>query len=152
MNVKIRKAVRDDTPIILELIKGIAEYEKLSDQVTANIEVLEKELFDEKNANVILAYINDIPIGFALYFFNFSTFKGKKGLYLEDLFIKPEYRKQGYGNQMFDYLIQEAKRLNCGRMEWVCLDWNEPALEFYKKKKAVVLDDWKILRLDESKF
>ena len=152
MNVTIRKAKREDTPKILELIKGIAEYEKLSDQVEATMEVLEKELFDEENAYVILACIDDLTVGFALYFFNFSTFKGKKGLYLEDLFIMPKYRKQGIGNRMFDYLVQEAKRLNCGRMEWVCLDWNKPALDFYKGKKAIALDDWKILRLDESKF
>lgn len=152
MNAVIRKAQREEAPLILELIKGIADYENLTSQVEATVEMLEKELFDENNANVILAFVDENPIGFALYFFNFSTFKGKKGLYLEDLFIKPDYRKKGYGKQMFEYLVQEAKRLNCGRMEWVCLDWNEAALTFYKTKKAVVLEDWKILRLDESKF
>ncbi len=152
MNVTIRKAKREDTLVILDLIKGIAEYEKLSDQVEATKELLEQQLFEEKNAFVILACIENLVVGFALYFFNFSTFKGKKGLYLEDLYIKPEYRKQGIGNQMFDYLIQEAKSSNCGRMEWVCLEWNTPALNFYKRKKAIALDGWKTLRLDESEF
>ena len=101
---------------------------------------------------MILAIKENQPVGFALYFYNFSTFKGKKGLYLEDLYIKPNYRKKGIGNKMFDYLIQEAKSSNCGRMEWVCLEWNKPALDFYKGKKAIVLDDWKTLRLDESEF
>ncbi len=150
--LEIRKAKREDTSLILKMIKGIARYEQLLDQVEANIITLEKELFDEGNAFVLIAYQDKLPVGFALYFFNFSTFKGKKGLYLEDLFIIPEYRKQGIGNQLFDYLINEAKTKNCGRMEWVCLNWNIPAIDFYKKKKAVSMDDWISFRLDETLF
>lgn len=149
MNVTIKPAVREDTKTILDLIKGIAEYEKLSNQVVADEALLEQQLFDEKNAYVLLAYVDDLAVGFALYFYNFSTFKGKKGLYLEDLFIRQEYRKMGIGEKLFDELKQIAKTNNCGRMEWVCLDWNEPAKTFYRKKKATPMEDWIIFRLDE---
>ncbi len=152
MNTNIRHANRDDIPIILELIKGIADYEKLLDQVESSPDVLEQELFDEKNANVLLAYSKNQPVGFALYFNNFSTFKGKKGLYLEDLFVKPDFRGKGIGNDLFHSLVSIAKKSNCGRMEWVCLNWNEPAIEFYKKKKAEPLSDWTVFRLDEIDF
>jgi GNAT superfamily N-acetyltransferase len=100
----------------------------------------------------VLVYHLDIPVGFALYFYNFSTFKGKKGLYLEDLFILPDYRGLGFGKAVFEYLIGVAKENNCGRMEWVCLDWNKPAIEFYLKKNAVPLSDWTTYRIDESDF
>lgn len=152
MKIQIRKASRDDVPSILELIKGLANYEKLSDEVEATVEILEKEIFDDKNANVILASVNDLIVGFALYFYNFSTFKGKKGLYLEDIYIIPEYRNNGIGNQLFEYLKNESKLQNCGRMEWVCLEWNNKAIEFYKRKKAISLEDWIHFRLDESNF
>lgn len=150
--IEIKKAKREDTPLILQMIKGIAEYEKLLDQVKANAEILEKELFDEGNAFVIIAYQEKKPVGFALYFFNFSTFKGRKGLYLEDLYVIPEYRSKGVGNQLFEYLINEAKLKNCGRMEWVCLKWNLSAIDFYKKKKAIPMDGWITFRLDELSF
>lgn len=149
MNVAIKPATRSDTGIILDLIKGIAAYEKLSNQVVADETLLEQQLFDEENAYVLLAYVGDTAVGFALYFYNFSTFKGKKGLYLEDLFIREEYRKMGIGEKLFDELKQIAKTNNCGRMEWVCLDWNEPAKTFYRKKKATPMEDWIIFRLDE---
>ncbi|OQX93989.1 MAG: N-acetyltransferase [Tenericutes bacterium 4572_104] len=152
MEVKIKKAIITDVPIILDLIKGIAEYEKLLDQVETTKELLKQQLFEEKNAFVYLAYVNKKPVGFALYFYNFSTFKGRKGLYLEDLFVLPEYRSKGIGEQLFNTLIKEAKTNNCGRMEWVCLNWNEPAINFYKKKKAKSLDNWIIFRLDENNF
>jgi len=152
MALVIRMAERCDTSLVLSMIKGIAEYEKLLDQVEANPNLLERELFDEKNAKVLLAFLDDVAVGFALYFYNFSTFKGKKGLYLEDLFILPEYRGKGIGNSLFEHLIKLAKDNNCGRMEWVCLDWNKQAIEFYKKKKAVSLDEWTIYRLDERHF
>jgi len=152
MSINILHAKREDVLIILDLIKGIAEYEKLLDQVEANPKLLEQELFDENNAKVLLAYYDNQPVGFALYFYNFSTFKGKKGLYLEDLFIKPEFRGKGIGNDLFNQLISIAKRTGCGRMEWVCLNWNLPAIEFYKKKKAIPLSDWTVFRLDESDF
>jgi len=149
MNVTIKPATRSDTGAILDLIKGIAKYEKLSNQVVADEALLEQQLFDEVNAYVLLAYVNDTAVGFALYFYNFSTFKGKKGLYLEDLFIREEYRKKGIGEKLFDELKRIAKTNNCGRIEWVCLDWNEPAKTFYRKKKATPMEDWIIFRLDE---
>lgn len=152
MSVRICHAEKEDIPAILKLIKGIAEYEKLLDQVEATEELLEAQLFVENNAKVLLAKMDEKPVGFALYFFNFSTFKGKKGLYLEDLYILPEHRGKGIGKQLFDALIQEAKANECGRMEWVCLDWNQPAIDFYKKKKAIPMEDWTIFRLDESDF
>ncbi|MBI9009766.1 MAG: GNAT family N-acetyltransferase [Tenericutes bacterium] len=150
--VEIRKAKREDTPFILEMIRGIAKYEQLLDQVEADLINLEKELFDEGNAFVIIAYKDKLPVAFALYFYNFSTFKGKKGLYLEDLFVLPDYRKQGIGNQLFEYLVNEAKMKNCGRIEWVCLNWNSPAIDFYEKKNAVPMNDWITFRLDELLF
>ncbi len=152
MEIEIRKAMISDVPVILDLIKGIAEYEKLLNQVEATENLLEQQLFIKRNAFVYLAFVNEKPVGFALYFYNFSTFKGKKGLYLEDLFILPEYRSKGIGEKLFDTLIEEAKTNNCGRMEWVCLNWNKPAIGFYKKKKAKSLDDWIIFRLDENNF
>jgi len=152
MNLEIREASRCDTELILGMIRGIAEYEKLLDQVETDAKILERELFDEKNARVILAFVEKQPVAFALYFYNFSTFKGKKGLYLEDLFVLPEYRGKGIGNSLFDYLVKQAKAENCGRMEWVCLDWNQPAIDFYKKKKAIPMSDWTIYRLDERYF
>lgn len=152
MNLEIRSATRDDVPVILTLIKGIANYEQLLDQVEADEIILERELFIEKNAHVLLASIDGNIAGFALYFFNFSTFKGRKGLYLEDLFVKPDFRHKGIGHALFDYLVSIAKAKNCGRMEWVCLDWNQPAIDFYQKKKAKSMDGWKIYRLDEDDF
>lgn len=146
----IRKAKREDTPLILSCIKGIAEYEKLSSQVEATDAILEKSLFDQKEANVLLGFLDQELIGFALYFFNFSTFKGRKGLYLEDLFIYPEHRHKGYGKAFFKQLIQIANEENCGRMEWVCLDWNQPAIDFYTSLGAKPLNDWTIYRLDEK--
>lgn len=152
MSSYIRYATKEDVLIILDLIKGIADYEKLLDQVEANPELLEQELFVENNAKVLLAFYDNQPVGFALFFHNFSTFKGKKGLYLEDLFVKPDFRGKGIGNDLFNRLISIAKTSNCGRMEWVCLNWNEPAIDFYKKKKAIPLSDWTTFRLDENDF
>ena len=152
MNLEIRYAKEEDTKTVLDLIKGIAEYEKLSDQVIADERTLYNSLFVEKSAKVIIAYVDEVPAGFALFFYNFSTFKGRKGLYLEDLFVYKEYRKLGIGNALFDYLIKEAKANNCGRMEWVCLNWNQPAIDFYLKKKAKPMSEWTTFRIDEKDF
>ncbi len=149
-DLSIRPARQDECGLVLEFIEGIANYEKLSKYVTATKEGLYKALFEEKSCKVVIAFAKDIPVGFALYFYNFSTFKGKKGLYLEDLFVKEEYRHHGYGGKLFSYLAKEAKDEGCGRMEWVCLDWNESAIEFYRKLGASGLDDWTIFRLDEE--
>ncbi len=153
MSIEIRQAKKEEVGLVLKFIKGIAEYEKLSDQVEANEEILYDSLFVKEDAKVIIAFDeNKTPLGFALYFYNFSTFKGKKGLYLEDLFVYPEHRGKGYGNMLFKYLITEAKKNNCGRMEWVCLKWNRSAIEFYNKKGAQELSEWTTFRLDENKF
>lgn len=150
--IEIKKAERNDIPLIISFIKGLAEYEKLNHGLEVNELELEKEIFDEKNAEVVIAFYKSIPVGFALYFYNFSTFKGKKGLYLEDLFVLEAYRNKGIGKTLFQHLISLAKTNNCGRMEWVCLDWNQPAIDFYKKKKAKPLSDWTIFRIEETDF
>jgi len=149
-NLIIRKAIRSDTPLILECIRGIAEYEHLSDQVEATVSTLEASLFDRNEARVLLGFEGNQLIGFALYFYNFSTFKGKKGLYLEDLFVFEPFRHKGYGKAFFKELIQIAKQENCGRMEWVCLDWNQAAIDFYLSMNAKPMNDWTIYRLDEK--
>lgn len=146
----IRKAERLDAPLVLKCIQGIADYEKLSNQVETNLETLEASLFDRNEAQVLLGFEDQSLVGFALYFYNFSTFKGKKGLYLEDLFIFEPYRHKGYGKAFFKELIEIAKKENCGRMEWVCLDWNQSAIDFYLSMNAKPMNDWTIYRLDEN--
>ena len=148
--IKIKQAKRLDSKLILDFIKAIALYEKLGDAVEASVKDIETSIFDHQDAHVIIAYENDIPVGFALYFYNYSTFKGKKGLYLEDLFVKEAYRAKGIGNQLFDYLRARAKEENCGRMEWVCLNWNQSAIDFYRQKDAISMDDWTTFRIDEE--
>lgn len=152
MDIKIKKATRQDVFIIYDFIKRIAAYERLSNQVSATPSDIEKSIFIQEDAHVIIAYDQDQAVGFALYFYNFSTFTGKKGLYLEDLFVEETYRGKGIGNQLFEHLRQIAKKENCGRMEWVCLDWNQDAIDFYQKKGAKSMNDWTIFRLDESKL
>lgn len=149
---EIVEATEKDCSTIGQFIRYLAEYEKMSDEVIWTEESLYHELFIEKNARVLLAKENEEVIGFALYFFNFSTFVGKKGLYLEDLFIKPEYRNKGYGKAMFKKLAEIAIEKNCGRMEWVCLNWNEPSIEFYYQLGAIGMDEWTTYRLTEDKI
>lgn len=146
----IVKAERKDSKVIYDCIVGLAEYEKLLDQIDMNESTLEHAIFDLHEAEVILGKVDETVVGFALYFYNFSTFKAKKGLYLEDLFIFPEFRKNGYGKQLFLYLINEANEQGCRRMEWSCLDWNQPAIDFYHSLGAKRLEDWTIFRLDEK--
>jgi len=151
--MKIRFATKEDVPIILHLIKNIADYEKLLHEVTATEEILHDSLFVKKSAEVLLGERDGKVIGFALFFHNFSTFTGKRGLYLEDLFILPEYRHQGFGKQFFAELIKIAKDLDCGRMEWICLDWNTPAIQFYTKRlHAIPMNEWTVYRLSEEKL
>ncbi len=152
MNLEIRYAKPSESKLILEFIKGIAEYEKLSDQVIATEDNIKSSIFENKNANVIIAFLDGVPVGFALFFFNYSTFKGRKGLYLEDLFVYKEYRKLGIGKALFNELLKIAKEEKCGRMEWVCLDWNQPAIDFYLSKKARPLKEWTTFRIDEQDF
>lgn len=146
----IRKAVREDVPLILEFIKGIARYEKMENDVEATEETLEEQLFDKERAEVIFAMEDGKEVGFALFFHNFSTFVGRAGLYLEDLYVYPEYRGKGYGKALFMELVRIACERRCGRMEWVCLNWNTPSIDFYRSMGAVSLDEWTTYRLDKE--
>lgn len=142
-----RFAERKDAALILEFIKGLAEYEKLSDEVVATPETLEEWIFERQKAEVIFALQDGVEVGFALFFHNFSTFLGRAGLYLEDLFVKPAYRGKGYGKGLLAALAKIALERGCGRLEWVCLDWNKPSIDFYKSLGAVPMDDWTIYRV-----
>jgi GNAT superfamily N-acetyltransferase len=146
----IRRAKESDCGTVLDFIRKIAEYEHLSDQVVATESGLYQAIFVQHDCQVILAFEGEIPVGFALFFYNFSTFKGKKGLYLEDLYVEKGYRHQGIGKQLIGYLIQVAKTEHCGRMEWTCLDWNQSAIDFYSSLGAKPMSDWTIFRLDEE--
>ena len=143
----IREAQAGDAPLLFDLICGLAEYEKMRDEVEGDPETLHKNLFENNQANVLIGEENGVPVCFALYFYNFSTFQCKHGLYLEDLFVKPEYRGKGYGSAMLACLAKKAREEDCGRFEWICLDWNEPALKVYRKIGAVPLTGWTIQRL-----
>lgn len=149
---KIRKAERKDTGLIFQFIKELAVYEKMTDDVVATEEILEESLFDKSIAEVIFGEYKGEAVGFALFFHNFSTFVGRPGLYLEDIFIRPEARGRGFGKIIFSYLANLAKERNCGRMEWACLDWNTPSIEFYKSIGAIPMDGWTIYRAEEDTF
>jgi GNAT superfamily N-acetyltransferase len=142
----IRPAVEADVKLILQFIKGLGEYEKLSHEVVATQEKLHKTLFVQKMAEVIIGEYDGRPVGFALFFHNYSTFLGQAGIYLEDLFVVPEMRGKGFGKTMLKYLAKLAVERDCGRLEWACLDWNEPSICFYKGLGAKPLDDWTIFR------
>jgi GNAT superfamily N-acetyltransferase len=147
-DVHIVSASPEDVPIILELIRGLGEYERLSDEIVATEDGLRKWLFGERPAaEVVLAYVDTTVAGFALFFHNFSTFLGRPGLYLEDLFVKPEWRGRGIGQRLLVHLAALAVERGCGRMEWTVLDWNEPALRFYERMGARVMKEWKLCRL-----
>jgi GNAT superfamily N-acetyltransferase len=146
--LNIRDAVVTDIPVILQLIRDLATYERAPDEVVATEESLRDVLFgSEPSAKVILAFDGDEPVGFAVYFFNFSTWLGRPGLYLEDLFVKPETRGRGYGRALLVHLAQIANHRGCGRMEWAVLDWNESAIQFYKKLGAAPNHEWTVFRL-----
>lgn len=145
--MKFRFATINDVDKILEFIKELAEYEKMSDQVVADADLLRKWVFEEKKAEVIFALEDGNEVGFALFFHNFSTFLGKSGLYLEDLFVKPQYRGNGYGKGLLKELARIAVERDCGRFEWVCLDWNKPSIDLYLSLGAEPLEDWTIYRM-----
>lgn len=151
-NLSFRYATRDDVELILYFIKAIAKYEKMEDEVIATKESLEYWLFDKTQAEVIFAMLDNKEIGFALFFHNFSTFQGKAGLYLEDIFILESYRGKGYGKAIFKELATIALKRGCGRMEWCCLDWNIPSINFYKSMGAIPMDTWTTYRLDREKI
>ena len=147
-NFAIRPATAADVPIILELIRALATYERAPNDVTATEDGLSKVLFGEKPAaEVLLAFENETAVGFAVFFHNFSTWLGRPGLYLEDLFVRPEDRGKGYGRALLIHLAKIARARGCGRMEWAVLDWNEPAIEFYRKLGAKSMDEWTVFRL-----
>ena len=148
MHFSIRPATIDDVPVILALIRELAEYEKLSDEVVATDDVLRETLFgNQPGAEVLIASVDDQPAGFALFFHNFSTFLGLPGIYLEDLFVRPEFRGSGLGRTLLAYLARLATERRCGRLEWSVLDWNQPAIGFYKKLGAEAMSDWAVYRL-----
>jgi GNAT superfamily N-acetyltransferase len=140
--------VEQDVPLILSFIRELAEYERLSHEAVMSVETLRESLFGARPyAEVLLGYADDEPVAFAVFFHNFSTFLGKPGLYLEDLFVKPEVRGNGYGRAMLVELAKIARERGCGRFEWAVLDWNEPSIRFYKRLGAVPMDDWTIFRV-----
>ena len=145
--LSFRAARREDVPLILEMIRALAEYEQLLSEVVATESVLEEWLFDKEKAEVLFPMLEGKEIGFALYFHNFSTFLGRAGLYLEDLYIQPAYRGRGYGRKVLQKLAQIAVERGCGRLEWWCLDWNAPSIAFYKNLGAQPMDEWTVYRL-----
>ena len=150
---QIRPARVDDAPTILQLIRDLAKYERASQEVVATEEQLVDVLFGERPAaEVLLAFETETPVGFALYFYNFSTWLGRPGLYLEDLFVKPEKRGKGYGRALLVELAKIASERGCGRMEWAVLDWNEPAIKFYRALGAAPMHEWTVFRLTREEI
>lgn len=144
----IRPTTADDAGLILNFIKELAEYEQLSHEVATDKETLRSSLFNaQPKAFCVIAEWDGVPVGFALYFYNFSTFLGKAGIYLEDLFVKPEYRGKSIGKSLLKYLAAKAKAEGCGRLEWWVLDWNTPSIDFYTSLGAVAMDEWTVYRV-----
>lgn len=144
---KIRPAREEDIPALLGFIREMAEYEKMSDQVVATEELLHKWIVEKEKAEVLIPTVDGKSVGYALYFHNFSTFLGRAGIYLEDVYIQPEHRGKGYGKAIFQKLAQIALERGCGRLEWVCLDWNQPSIDFYLSMEAEPQPEWTIYRL-----
>lgn len=142
-----RHAQRNDVPLILKFIKDLADYEGLLDEVVADEATLEEWIFNRKKAEVIFAMEGDTEVGFALFFHNFSTFLGRSGIYLEDLYVMPEYRGKGYGKALLSKLAQIALERGCGRLEWWCLDSNTPSIDFYLSLNAEPMDEWTVYRI-----
>ena len=152
MGLTFRFAEERDTPLILDFIRRLADYEHLLDQVVADEATLADQLFGKKNAEVLFALENGKEVGFALFFHNFSTFLGRAGLYLEDLYISPEYRGKGYGKATLQKLARIAVERGCGRLEWSCLDWNQPSIDFYLSLGAEPMEEWTVYRLSGEKL
>lgn len=146
---QIRHADITDCPLILSFIRELADYEKLSHEVVATTATLEESLFgDPAYARVLIAEYQDQPVGYALFFHNYSTFTGRPGIYLEDLYVQPEFRDKGFGKSLLAYIAKLAVDMNCTRVEWSVLDWNEPAIQFYRAIGAAAMDEWTVQRLD----
>jgi GNAT superfamily N-acetyltransferase len=149
--ITIRPATREDVPRVLEFIRDLARYERLEHEVTASEEELREALFGERrHAEVVFACSGGEPVGFALFFHNFSTFKGRPGIYLEDLFVRPEARGRGIGKLLLAHLARTAMERGCARLEWAVLDWNAPSIAFYRSVGAVPMDEWTIFRLTDD--
>lgn len=146
--IEFRYAQEKDVSLILFFIKELAEYEKMQDQVTAKEELLREWIFRRNRAEVVFAVKDGKEVGFALFFHNFSTFLGRAGIYLEDLYVRPEFRGKGYGKALLKKLAQIAVARGCGRLEWSCLDWNEPSIGFYRSLGAGSMDEWTVYRMD----
>jgi len=148
VNLDIRPATAGQVRLVLDFIREIAEYEKLTHEVVADEDILRESLFGKnRSAEVVIGYYRENPVGYAIYFYNFSSFTGRPGLYIEDIYIKPEHRGKGFGKTFLLYLARLARDRKCCRMEWSVLTWNEPAIKFYKKLGAVSMDEWRIFRL-----
>jgi len=150
--VSFRSAIPGDERLILGFIKELAEYEHMSDQVVATEELLREWIFEKNKAEVIFAVVDGIEVGFALFFHNFSTFLGRAGIYLEDLYVKPEYRGMGCGKGLLRRLARIAAERGCGRLEWSCLDWNQPSIDFYLSLGAEPMDEWTVYRIAGEKL
>jgi GNAT superfamily N-acetyltransferase len=151
-NFQIRFAEQEDTALIFGFIKELASYEHMLNEVTGTEEMLRDSLFVQKKAEVIIGELGGVPVGFALFFHNYSTFLCKPGIYLEDLYMKPAVRGQGLGKAMLSCLAKLAVERNCGRLEWWCLDWNQPSIRFYKQMGAEPMDEWTVYRVDKQKL
>ena len=151
-NMDFRFATEKDAGKILFFIRQLAEYEKMSDEVIATEELLKEWIFEKGKAEVIFALEGEKEVGFALFFHNFSTFLGRAGIYLEDLFVLPEYRGRGFGKGLLRELAKIAVERGCGRLEWSCLDWNKPSIDFYLSLGAVPMDEWTVYRVSGEKL
>ena len=147
MMINYRYATEQDVPLILSFIRSLAEYEHMADEVVATEALLQEWIFEKRKAEVIFALEDGKETGFAPFFHNFSTFLGRAGIYLEDLFVLPEYREKGYGKGLIQTLARIAVERGCGRLEWWCLDWNTPSIEFYRSLGAVPMDEWTVYRI-----
>ncbi len=150
--LSFRAAESSDVSLILKFIQELADYEHMLDEVVADEQTLKTWIFDKEKAEVIFAMVDGREIGFALFFHNFSTFLGRAGIYLEDLYIKPEYRGKGYGKAMLSKLASIAVERGCGRLEWWCLDWNKPSIDFYLSQGAEAMSDWTVYRISGSRL
>lgn len=149
---KLRESEPCDVPLIFNLIKEIATYEEMIDEVVATEDSIRESIFEKKESEVLIVEYEDKAIGYVLYFFNYSTFIGRSGFYLEDIYIKEEFRGRGFGKEIFKIIAGIAAKKGCKRMEWSCLNWNEPSIKFYKSLGAVPMSEWTVYRLTEDKI